>query len=96
MFTLHYDPMFRGTMYPDGEIEGAVNAFLLYPNLTFTTGQELLVTAFRVAIKEGRLDSNNFVLVLDGDGTVCYFDKDGRTEDYIQPSVNENLLVRLL
>jgi len=94
MITINYDPAFTGTLYPDGLIEGAVEAFLHYPNLTFTTGQEMLITAFRVAIKEGRLDCEKFQVVC-GDDTYR-FDSDGRTEDGRFTRINMEFLLRLL
>lgn len=73
-----------------------LNRNLVGSDFRHITGQELIVLAFRVAVKEGKIDHERIVIVV-GEKNYC-LDKDGRYKGDAprMASVMDDLLGRLL
>lgn len=101
--TIIYDPV-NGEAVADGLVEEYAKnsydcALSLETGITDTISTELLITAIRVGIKEGKFDKDKIDFVYkDGNiNQIIRADKDGRMEDFYNThDISCGLLRRLL
>lgn len=86
----------------DAYVNDAISYLKEYPTrqeFSFRVGTEILITAFRVAVKQGRIPDDTKVVVYSGESwRSSRINKDGRFSDDIVPfnSVNDQLMEALL